>query len=300
MDKNNGLNQPRPAFEKLIIGPTMVLGENITGGHYMGCLRLGKQMVVGYEGAPSYWRLHSGFVSKSGYVGAFYRGFMPWGLLQCAEGVPVLFVQHESMNHLQEQGWSRNSAEKASGFLGGFAQALFVTPLQKVKVTVIASEQRLEPLQAIKTVIHQHGVLSLFDGLLPMILRRGLDWGIRFAVSSDVRNWVSQRKFADGQDCNLNMFELIGCGLVGGAASAITHPLDNIVTNSQKPVPTGTPHDFISVIRRMYRESGHKAFVRGWGIKVFDNAYHMAWMYGIGTVVYEWVDTTLYEPNHRR
>jgi hypothetical protein len=261
----------------------------------MEVLRLSKQMAVGHEVAPSYWRLHASFVNKSGYFGAFYRGFIPWGLLQCAEGIPVLFIQHESMYLLQAQGWSRNKAEKTSGFLGGFAQALFVNPLQKLKVTVIASEQRMGPVQAIKTVVRQHGVLSLLDGLFPMIMRRGLDWGIRFAVSSDVRNWIVRKKYAEGRNTDLNMFELIGCGLVGGAVSALTHPIDNIVTNSQKPVPAGSPHDLISVIRRMYQESGYRAFTRGWGIKVIDNAYHMAWMYGVGTIIYEWMDKNLYD-----
>ena len=48
----------------------------------------------------------------------------------------------------------------------------------------------------------------------------------------------------------------------------------------------------------MYRESGIKAFTRAWGIKVLDNAYHMAWMYGVGTVVYDWMHKTLREERH--
>lgn len=60
---------------------------------------------------------------------------MPWGLLQCVKGIPVLFVQNESMYQLQARaGFSENSAEKASGFIGGASIALFVNPMQKVKV----------------------------------------------------------------------------------------------------------------------------------------------------------------------
>lgn len=61
----------RPAFEKLLIGPMMVFGEAITGGHYLEVLRLGKQMAMG--NAPSYLSLHRGFVSETGFAGAFYR-----------------------------------------------------------------------------------------------------------------------------------------------------------------------------------------------------------------------------------
>lgn len=113
----------------------------LTGGHYLEVLRLGKQMTVGHSGAPSYHALHRNLVKDTGgFFHAFYRGFMPWGLLQCAKGVPVLFVQNESMYQLQARaGWSPNAAEKASGFLGGAAQAIFVTPMQKLKVRNIVS-----------------------------------------------------------------------------------------------------------------------------------------------------------------
>lgn len=48
----------------------------------------------------------------------------------------MLFVQNESMYQLQARaGWSESSAEKASGFLGGASIALFVNPMQKVKVS---------------------------------------------------------------------------------------------------------------------------------------------------------------------
>ena len=264
----------RPAFEKLLIGPAMVFGEMITGGHYLEVLRLGKQMAVGHEAAPSYWRLHTSLVHESGtFWGAFYRGFMPWGLVQCAKGVPVLFVQHESMYQLQAKaGWSSASAERASGFMGGLSQALFVNPFQKVKVTVVACEQMnaLSPVQALQTVVRRNGLLSLYDGVVPMMMRRSLDWGIRFGVSAEVKHWMLQQKSPDDQ--KLTAAENIFCGLVGGAFSASTHPIDNMITNSQKPMPAGKRRDLVAVVQRMYRESGVKAFTRGWGIKVIDNA----------------------------
>lgn len=293
----------RPAFEKLLIGPAMVFGECITGGHYLEVLRLGKQMTVGHSSGPSYWRLHTANVSEWGFFGAFYRGFLPWGLIQCGKGIPVLFVHHESMYHLQHKmGWTPGAAEKASGFLGGCAQGMFMNPFQKIKVTVVACEQMnsMSPSQAFRRVIHLHGVSSLLDGLLPMMVRRSLDWGIRFSVSSEVKHCVIRQKQAANMDTELTAAELIFCGLVGGAFSALTHPIDNVVTNCMKPMPENptAPKDIISVVRRMYAESGIRAFTRGWGIKVVDNSYHMAWMYGIGNVVYRWVDQAMKSSQH--
>mmetsp|Transcript_48912 Transcript_48912/g.73000 ORF Transcript_48912/g.73000 Transcript_48912/m.73000 type:complete len:315 (-) Transcript_48912:1927-2871(-) len=292
------LVRTRPAFEKLAVGPLMVLGECLTGGHYLEVLRLGKQLTVGHGVPPSYLQIHQGLVQESrGFVGAFYRGFLPWGLVQCLKGLPVLFVQNESMYQLRVRGrWDKSKAEIASGFIGGAVQGVFVNPFQKIKVAVVASKEMnsMPPLEACKEVLRRHGVLSLLDGVFVMMLRRSLDWGIRFTVSNRAKHYVIKRKEAQGlPTTDLAVHELIGCGLIGGAASAMTHPIDCVITNSMKPMPVGTKTDVISVVRRMYAESGPQAFTRAWGIKIVDNAYHMAWMYGIGTVVYDHVRKTL-------
>ena len=290
----------RPAYEKLVIGPLMIFGEMITGGHYLEVLRLGKQMVVGRQAAPSYVQLHSGFVSESGLIGAFYRGFLPWGLIQCTKGIPVLFVQHETNYQLvKHQICMPYTGEKVSGVVAGAAQAIFVCPFQKVKVSVVACQtmNNMTPWQACHAVVTKHGLTALYDGVVPMMMRRSLDWGIRFGVSSEVKNWIIANKERNGDaSTKLSFYELIGCGLVGGACSASTHPIDNIITNSQKPMRPGARRDLLSVIRRMTAESGAQAFTRGWDIKVVDNAYHMMWIYGVGTVAYEFLHEALHEP----
>eukprot|EP00544_Gedaniella_sp_CCMP2646_P004058 CAMPEP_0202483722 /NCGR_PEP_ID=MMETSP1361-20130828/2931_1 /ASSEMBLY_ACC=CAM_ASM_000849 /TAXON_ID=210615 /ORGANISM="Staurosira complex sp., Strain CCMP2646" /LENGTH=222 /DNA_ID=CAMNT_0049112101 /DNA_START=59 /DNA_END=728 /DNA_ORIENTATION=- len=196
----------------LLIDPIMVFGEAITGGHYLEVLRLGKQMAMGP--APSYWSLHQSFVSETGFFGAFYRGFNPWGLMQCVKGVPVLFVQNESMYQLQQAGFSESSAEKASGFLGGASIALFVNPMQKVKVTVVACEtmNSLSPVQAIQTITQQNGIASLYDGVFAMMMRRSLDWGIRWTISAEAKKFVMEQKRARNESEKLSLFELVACG----------------------------------------------------------------------------------------
>lgn len=145
----------------------------------------------------------------------------------------------------------------------------------------------LTPVQAIRTITQQNGVTSLYDGVFAMMMRRSLDWGIRWTVSAEAKKHVIEQKRARNESEELTWAELVGCGVIGGAVSAVTHPLDNVITNSQKPLPAGAKRDLLSVARRMFHENGARAFTRGWEIKVVDSTYHMAWMYGIGTVVYE-------------
>lgn len=115
-----GIHQRRrPAFEKIVIDPLMVLGEKFTGGHYLEVLRLGKQMAIGStQESPSYFDLQNNFVSEgNGYIGgAFYRGFFPWSLLECLKGMPVLFAQNEFVYQLKTKtGLSEKKAERVSG-----------------------------------------------------------------------------------------------------------------------------------------------------------------------------------------
>ena len=163
----------------------------------------------------------------------------------------------------------------------------------QVSVVACPTMNLLPPLQASKQVIKTFGIGVLYDGIVPMMIRRSLDWGIRFTVCSEVKKYILERKREANEEDNLAMHELIACGLVGGSFSALTHPIDNVITNIMKPMPPGTSRDLFSVVKRMARESGSKAFTRGFAIKIVDNAYHMGWMYGVGTITYDYMQKVI-------
>ncbi|GMI48658.1 hypothetical protein TrCOL_g7350 [Triparma columacea] len=262
----------------------------ITGGHYVEVLRLAKQMQG--SKAMGYASIHKQLVKETGYIGTFYRGFWPWGVIQTVKGLPVLFVNTEVKHILTTKTEvDCRLVEPLAGVSGGIAQAFFVCPTQKLKVVAVADAKIGEMgfLDAVREVVKKQGIGSLYDGILAMCTRRGLDWCIRFTVSARVKEWFVQRRRGRGEGEELGLAELMGCGMVGGAVSAITHPIDCIITNAQKPaVGDGrVKRDPVSVAVRIYREAGWGGFGRGLGAKVLDNSYHTMWMYGIGTFVYE-------------
>ena len=166
-----------------------------------------------------------------------------------------------------------------------------------IKVSIVGSNllYELSPSQALFWILKNDGILALFDGLGPTIVRRSLDWGIRFRVSAAMKRILLVRKKQKlaqhhermhlNEADKLSLFEMILCGMVGGAVSAITHPLDNVITNCQMPLPAGNERSFFAVVKRMYEEGGHQAFASGFLLKILENAYHTAWMYGVGSVV---------------
>ena len=155
----------------------------------------------------------------------------------------------------------------------------------QLKVLAVASPEyaSMPAMQVVRSVVSEKGFLGLFDGLAAMCLRRGADWCIRFTVSSRVKEYIRSRK--DDPRAPMTLPELMVSGVVGGAFSAVTHPIDCVITNSQRPGLAKT--DPVSVVKMIYGEGGVKGFSRGLGVKVLDNSYHTMWMYGVGTFVYE-------------
>jgi hypothetical protein len=126
------IEKPRkPALAKLVVGPTMALAEMSMLGHWMEMLKILKQSGVynktladvGKE--ASYGQIARQLWREEGWL-SLYRGFAPWGVIQCVKGVPVLFIQAESSFHLQKRGVDRHQAEIAAGFLGGAGQVIYL------------------------------------------------------------------------------------------------------------------------------------------------------------------------------
>ena len=85
----------------------------------------------------------------------------------------------------------------------------------------------------------------------------------------------------------LGIFGFVISRLAGVAASVITHPIDNIITNSQKPLNVGAATDMLSVVQHMVNENGRQAFTTAFLVKFIDNTYHTAWVYGVGILLYD-------------
>ena len=185
-----------------------------------------------------------------------------------------------------------------------------MTPFQKLKVTIVANNtlNGLHPLQSFVYVVREQGLLSLFDGLMPTMIRRSVDWGIRFGACAEIKRVMIEYKQAKHYQSNsrttnnppesLTTSELIACSVMGGALSGLTHPIDNIITNSQKPLSAGSKRDILSVVQRMFSESGIRAFTRGWSMRIVENSYHMVWIYGVGNILYDFMRTDLL-PHHQ-
>jgi hypothetical protein len=273
------IKRSRPPFEKIMIGPFLVLGEMTIFGHYMESLKITKQAT-----GKSYPEIARQFWKIDGPM-SFYRGFYPYGLLQMGKGVPVVFTQGEIKYRLDmNTNLSNTNKGIISGIIAGMSEAFVSTPLQRLK-TLAMTNTKLKGANTtpiLFDLIKKEGIIGLYKGLPPMLMKRSFDWGIRFGTISKCNQIIKNR---NGPDYQLTAFDKIGTSFAGGAISCFSMPFDSWIANCQK-------HDqkninAIQVAKNMYHQEGIKSFTRGLVMRLFHSGWYTAWVVGLGGIIYD-------------
>lgn len=273
------IKRSRPPFEKIIIGPFLVLGEMTIFGHYMESLKITKQAT-----GKSYPEIARQFWKIDGPM-SFYRGFYPYGLLQMGKGIPVMFTQGEIKYRLDMYtNLSTTNKGIISGITAGISEAFVSTPLQRLKTLAMTDIKKkgTNTTPILYELIKKEGFISLYKGLPPMLAKRSIDWGIRFGTISKCNQIIKNKK---GQDYQLSVVEIFGTSFVGGAISCFSMPFDSWIANCQK-------HDqkninALQVAKNMYQKDGIKPFTRGLVMRLFHSGWYTAWVVGLGGIIYD-------------
>ena len=273
-----------PHFEKILIGPAMILGEMVTGGHYIETHKILKQ-----SSNYSYPQIAKNLWTNHRFRG-FYLGFWPWSVIQITKGLPVLFVHAETNNLLKKYtNLSDSNRNLLSGVVGGMSQGVFVTPTQRLKTIIMThpnyNQNNFNSLKIIKDTYKRGGLTSFFSGLSPMIIRRGIDWGLRFHSFNYMQTHLQKYRNSN----SLSLMDNFVCGFGAGFLSTITTPVDTCIAESQKY--SNKNISFVGVIKDIYKNYGLYGFVRGWRIRVLHSCYHTSWVCGLGSVLFSYIRT---------
>tara|TARA_Y100001970_G_C14152183_1_gene813365 strand:- start:385 stop:1308 length:924 start_codon:yes stop_codon:yes gene_type:complete len=298
-------NQLRiPHYEKVFIGPLTILGEMVFGGHYIETLKIMKQ-----SSKSTYPSIMKSIWSTYKMKG-FYLGFWPWSFIQTTKGLPVLFVQAETKHMFQTTtSLSSSQSQLLSGIIGGMSQGVFVTPTQRMKTIVMTKTQtkksveeirRQSSFHLIKKMYHKEGLRTFFTGLTPMMMRRGIDWGIRFYCFQWIQDTIltyknrnrNKNKNNSNQDIQnknyskLNFFDTIISSIGAGFCATITTPIDTCIAESQKYSHSGKKKSLLTLVNHIYKNYGYRGFVRGWSVRVLHSCYHTVWVCGVGNILF--------------
>ena len=102
----------------------------------------------------SYLRVVRDVYAKQGIAG-FYYGYFPWSLLQCLQGIPMLFTQHHVEAFIYTFGFPSNVSAALGGIAGGMTMALVVTPTGRLK-TIAMTDPAFRGMNASSLKCHAH------------------------------------------------------------------------------------------------------------------------------------------------
>ena len=193
---------------------------------------------------------------------AFYRGYYPWGVMQCIKGAPVLYVQDVVNTNLQTKYRNILSSDNnvdeiklksniIGGLCGGFSQALYLTPLQRIKTELMTSDN---------AKINVFKLKNVYNGFAATASKRSLDWGFRFAGIT-----IFQKHYPEFSETNSGRF--VG-GVIGGLCSLVTTPFEVIIAMIQKHKSSHTNS------MQIIKDIGYKQLTRGMVFKALDSCYH--------------------------
>jgi hypothetical protein len=264
------MDRHRIPKEKLVIGPAMVLLEMSLFGNYFETIKIHKQTTN-----KSYPQIINNLWNNYRFK-SFHLGFYPWGMSQCIKGVPVLFVQSESEYLLKKYNIGNNKKRLAiSGLLGGMSQGLMLTPTQRLKTIAITQTRYpgMNTYHLLRNYVNTYGYKTLFNGLTPMMVRRGSDWSVRFYGIGLMSNYL-------GKEINqMSLQERLLTGCFGGLLSGFTVPLDVLISKTQQANINSSSYQ---VLLEQIKNHGYHSFMRGYTMKVLHACHHTAIMIGIG------------------
>lgn len=122
------------------------------------------------------------------------------------------------------------------GLGAGLSEAvLIVCPMETVKVKFIHDQTQPNPkyrgfLHGVSTMIKTDGIIGVYQGLLPTMLKQGTNQMIRFFVYSNLKSWLQEGD--NSKDIGAVRTFLIG-GVAGAASVFGNTPVDVVKTRMQ-------------------------------------------------------------------
>ena len=167
---------------KLIIGPIVVLGEQITGGNVIDSLKVLKQSTN-----KKYSQCFKQIIRNDGLKG-IYRGYYPWGLIQSIKGIPLMYSNYICVDIYSNFISNPLYTSILAGMSSGAVQALFTTPAQRLKTLAITDlhYNKINSTDLFRKIIRTNGIAGIYKGLYPTMLRRSLDWGIISTITTPI------------------------------------------------------------------------------------------------------------------
>jgi solute carrier family 25 (mitochondrial citrate transporter), member 1 len=198
-------------------------------------------------------------INKYGAVG-LYRGMVP----ALGFAIPKAGIKFGSFSFFHNLIIKNTNNEKTpiknltAGMMAGVTEAiLVVTPQETIKTKLIEMNNGF--YNGIKIILKNEGVLGIYTGLMPTILKQSTNQGLRFMSYGIYKNAITN---INGNQQITTYQSFIG-GMIGGTISTLcNNPIDVVKTRMQG-LNSHQYNNTLNCIRIIIKKEGVYAFYNG-------------------------------------
>jgi len=198
-------------------------------------------------------------INKYGAVG-LYRGMVP----ALGFAIPKAGIKFGSFSFFHSLIIKNTNNEDmpiknlTAGMMAGVTEAiLVVTPQETLKTKLIEMNNGF--YNGIKTIVKNEGVLGIYNGLIPTILKQSTNQGLRFMSYGIYKNAIMN---INGNQKITTSQSFIG-GMIGGSISTLcNNPIDVVKTRMQG-LNSHQYNSTLNCIRIIIKKEGVYAFYKG-------------------------------------
>ncbi|KAI5117017.1 hypothetical protein M0805_000001 [Coniferiporia weirii] len=205
---------------------------------------------------------------KTKGVAGLYSGCMAL-VVGNATKAGVRFLSYDHFKHKLADPQGKVSAPRSllAGLGAGMMEAVFaVTPSETIKTKLIDDAHRPNPqyrglLHGTASIVRQEGILGIYRGLFPVMMRQGANSAVRFTTYTTLKQFV-QGNARPGQPIPTSI--TFGIGAVAGLVTVYTTmPLDVIKTRMQSLEARQQYRNSFHCAGRIFAEEGVLRFWTG-------------------------------------
>ncbi|KAK7039178.1 hypothetical protein VNI00_010082 [Paramarasmius palmivorus] len=205
---------------------------------------------------------------KTQGVAGLYSGCMALVIGNAAKA-GVRFVSYDHFKGMLADNQGKISAPRSlvAGLGAGMTEAIFaVTPSETIKTKLIDDAHRPNPqyrglVHGTVSIVRQEGILGIYRGLFPVMMRQGANSAVRFTTYSTLKQFV-QGTARPGQ--TLPSAITFGIGAIAGLVTVYTTmPLDVVKTRMQSLEARSQYRNSFHCAYRIFTEEGVLRFWTG-------------------------------------
>ena len=199
-----------------------------------------------------------------------------------AQGIykAVIFTTNSMVNKHVFTGQKTKTSVFLSGAIAGTLNSVIVAPIELLRTRQILSATQQTYSAVFRTLLSEAGILGLFRGLLPAILRDGPGVGAYF-LTFDVSkryftNWLSPHVDPRHQNTIVNSYSPIMIKLLSGSCAGVAFwilalPIDAVKTlfeTSPNVSKVGFLDQFSDIYDTINQRGGIRSLFRSWPVAI--------------------------------